>query len=63
MKPMRRWCVVTASGAELIWMLNTSAKGETKTSYLRRMCRYFGEPIAAKGMRLVEIEIREVKGR
>ncbi len=59
-KPIRRWCVVSATATEVIWLHHASAHGESKTAYLRRMCDYYGGSLASVNMRLVEIVVRVV---
>lgn len=61
MKPIRRWCTVSATATEVIWLHHASAHGESMTAYLRRMCGYYGGSLASVNMRLVEIEVRVVK--
>ena len=60
MKPIRRWCTVSATASEVIWLHHASAHNETKAAYLRRMCALYGGSLASKNMRLVEIEVRVV---
>ncbi len=59
MKPFRRYCVAGLSGG-LPWMQFTSGPNESLVAYLRRMCRYFGGPLASVNMKLVEIEVHVV---
>ena len=60
-KPIRRWCTVSSTATEVIWLHHASAHGETKAAYLRRVCGYFGGSLASVNAKLVEIEVRVVQ--